>query len=77
MNCEFISETRGADGKLFISDDSGNESRITSVSEKKFITTGFIVFLQYTLSSELFESEVSSLNYFKLISVLSFIRQQW
>ena len=35
-NFEIISETGGAEGKLLLSDDSGDESKITSVSEQKY-----------------------------------------
>ena len=34
-NLEFISETGRAEGKLPLSDESGDEAGITSVSEKK------------------------------------------
>ena len=39
--------------------------------------TGFLGAIQKTVSSEIFESMVSSVKYFKLISVLSFIRLRW
>ena len=34
VNFGFISETGGAEGNLFLSNETGDESRITSVSEK-------------------------------------------
>ena len=36
INFKFVSETGGAEGKLILSDEPGDESRVTSVSEKVY-----------------------------------------
>ena len=66
----FISETGGAEGNLLLSDETGDESRITPLSEKNLLVTGFFGSIQYTVFSEEFESQLSIVKYFKLISVL-------
>ena len=77
INFDFIFETGGAKGILVILDESGVESRIKTVSGIKLLVTGFFGSIQYTVSSQVFESEVSIVEYFKLISVLYFIKLQW
>ena len=77
VHFEFNYETGGAEGKSIKSVASGDESGITSVSEKKLLVTRFFGSIQYTVSSEVFESEVSISKYFKLFPVLGFTRQQW
>ena len=77
INFEFVSETGGAEGKLFISDESGDETKITSSSEKMLSVTGFFGSSQNKVSSEVSESELSIVKHIKVISVLRFIRQQW
>ena len=73
IHFEFFSETGGAEGKLLISEETGDESRTTSVSEKNLLVTGFIRSLQYTVSSGVFESEVS-ISVFEIIQLdFSFI----
>ena len=63
-NLELTSNSGGAEGELLFSDESGDESRLTSVSEKKSLVTGLIKSIQYTVSSEVFESELSILKNF-------------
>ena len=70
INLEFISGTGGTEGKIFFSFETADESRVTSVSEKKLLVTRFIGATKLTVSSEVFESKVSILKHFKLISVL-------
>ena len=70
INFEFVSETDGAESRFFLSDVSGDESRITLVSGKKLIVTVFFGSVHHTLSSVPNESEVSIVKYFKLVSVL-------
>ena len=59
-----ISETAGGEAKKLLSDESRDEFKIASVSEKKKLVTGFIGSLQYAVPSEVFESEVSIVNNF-------------
>ena len=77
INFDFIFETGGAEGNLVILYESGIECRITSVSGKKLLVTGFFGSIQYTLSSQVFESEVSIVEYFNLVSVLYSIKLLW
>ena len=77
ISFEFIFETVRAEGKFSISVDCGDESRITSVSEKKLLVTGKVGLIQDTVFSEVFESVLSVLKYFQLIADLGFIRLQW
>ena len=56
---EFISETGGEEGNMLLSDQPGEESRITSVAERKLNFIGFVVSIQYTVSPEKFQSELS------------------
>ena len=75
-NLELISETVRAEGKLLLSVESGDETGITSVSEKKWLLTGFNGSLRITVSSEVFDSGVSIVKYLKLISIRGFIGVQ-
>ena len=50
-------------------DGSGEGSRFTSVSEIKLLLTEFVSSKQFKTFPEIFESEVSLVKYFKLISV--------
>ena len=77
ISFEFLSETCGAEGSYLSSDESVDEYRITSVSKKKLLVTGFFGFIQNTVSSDVFESEESIVKYLKMISVLRFIRLPW
>ena len=70
MNFAFFLEIGGAEGKLLSSVESGDESRFTSVSEKKLLVTWLIGSKTYAVSSEVFESELTGLHLLKLISVL-------
>ena len=67
-------KTGGAKGKLLLSNQSGDESKSTSVSERNFLATVFIGSTQNTVSPELPETELPIVNYFKKISVTGFIR---
>ena len=58
-NYEFFSETDEAKGKFLLSVESWDQSRITSVSHKKILFLGSFISLQYTVSLEVFEPEVS------------------
>ena len=69
-NYGFFGEIGRAEGQLLLSQESRDESRILSVSEKKLLVTRFMGSIQNTVSSEVFESAVSIVKYFKLISVL-------
>ena len=55
IHFEFDLETGEAEGKLFSSDESGDESSKTSVSEKNLLVTGFIGSIQNTVPSQVFE----------------------
>ena len=44
INFEFFSKTGRGDGKLLLSDDSGDESTITSLSDKNLLKTQIIGF---------------------------------
>ena len=70
IHFEFFSETVGEEAKIILSHWSGDEFRITSVSEKNLLFLGIIGSIQYTVPSEAFEPELSILKYFKLVSVL-------
>ena len=50
IHFEFIYETGGAEVKFLLTKETGDESRTTSVSEKKWLVTGFIGSLQCTVS---------------------------
>ena len=76
IDFEFFSESDGAEGELFLSDEPGDKPKITPVLEKSVLVTGFIGSIQYKVSSEIFESEVLIVKDFNLISFLSFIRLQ-
>ena len=67
--CEFISGTGGSGGKLLLSDESGDKSRYTSLLEKELLNIEFIGSIQFTVSSEVFDSEKSTVKYFTLFSV--------
>ena len=71
---DFTSKTGGTEIKIY---ESRDESRILSVSEEKKLVTEVIGTKKSTVSSEVIESEVSTLEYFKLISVLSFYSATW
>ena len=53
---QFVSENGGAEGDFL--DESVDESRVTSVSEKKIFVTRLLGSKVYTVSSEVFESEI-------------------
>ena len=69
---EFISKSGGAQGYFFETEEPGDEAMITSVSEEELLVARFFGSIQYTVSSEVFEAEVSIVNYLKLILKLSF-----
>ena len=71
INFESNLEICGADGKLFFPQKSRDESRILTVSKKKTLTTGLKGSLKQTVSSEVFESEISVSKCFKVISFFS------
>ena len=53
------SKPDGAEGELLFSEKPGDESRFTSVSEKKILVIGLMGSRIYTDSSEVIESKVS------------------
>ena len=68
---ENMSETGDAEGELLCSDISGDESRITSVSKKKKLSaTGLLGSREKTVSPEVFETELSFSNWFRMNSFL-------
>ena len=69
LTFEFISKTGGPESKILLSVESVVESRTISVTEKKFVNTGFKGFKVYTVFSKVFESELSILKSFFWISV--------
>ena len=70
LNIEFNSKTGGAEFKLLLSNESGGKSLVTSVSGKKLLVTGFIGSIQYTVSPEVYESEVPIVTYLNMIPLL-------
>ena len=75
VNLEFSAETGIAADNLIISVESGDEPKLRSVSGKKVVASRLIGSIDYTVSSEVFESGVTILKNVKLISV--FFRVQW
>ena len=69
INFDFFSETGGAEGIFFFQIEPGDESRLTSVSGNKSLVTVLVGLIQDTVSSGVFEPELSILKYFLIISV--------
>ena len=67
VNFEFNLEKGGTEGKLLFSFKSGDEFRISTVSEKNTINTRLKSSIKQTLSSDVFGSEIPLLKSFKLI----------
>ena len=69
-NFEFFSETVGAESKLSFSIESGDQSRVTSVSKEKLLAEVFIGLLKFTVSSKVPDSQLSVLKDFKMIFII-------
>ena len=74
INFEFFSETGGIEKNLFISADSGEESKFNSVSQKKILDAGFTGSRTVTVSSEVIKADFFP-EYFTTIPVL--FELQW
>ena len=67
VNFEFNLEKGGTEGKLLFSFKSGDEFRISTVSEKNTLNTRLKNSIKQTLSSDVFGSEIPLLKSIKLI----------
>ena len=70
INFEFNNQFGGSEDNLLLSEESGDEIKMRSVSEKKLIFTGFFGSIHYTDSLEVFETELPFVENFKFIFVL-------
>ena len=70
-------ENCGEEGNLIFSAEPRDESRITSVSIKLFLVTGFIGSMYYSFSTGVFESQLSHFKKFYLTSVLLYYNGNW